>query len=63
MLVGSSYLYIVLARYSSYFRVWQEIVDCVIAVQGLSFQLNMAGPSKKMHVSDEEMFYELLTGE
>jgi hypothetical protein len=30
-------LYIVLVRFSSYFRVWQEGADCLIAVLGSSF--------------------------
>jgi hypothetical protein len=54
-------LYVVLARCSSYFRVWQEVVDDLIGVQGSSFWQNiMAGPSEKMRESDEEVFYELL---
>jgi hypothetical protein len=34
--VGSADLYVVLARCSSYFRVWQEVIDCLIAVLGSS---------------------------
>jgi hypothetical protein len=36
MAVGNVNLYVVLARCSSYFRVCQEVVDCLTAVLGSS---------------------------
>jgi hypothetical protein len=36
MPVSNGNLYVVFARCSSYFRVWQEVVDCLTAVLGLS---------------------------
>jgi hypothetical protein len=36
MTVTDVKLYVVLARCSSYFTVWQEVVDCLITVLGLS---------------------------
>jgi hypothetical protein len=61
MPVGNADLYIVLARCSTYFRVTgrcQLLGRC----PGLKFlRVNiMAGPSKKMRVSDEEVLHEHL---
>jgi hypothetical protein len=45
MTVSSINLYAMLARFSSYFRVWQEGADCLIAVLGSSFASKPYGRS------------------
>jgi hypothetical protein len=53
MTVDNANLYVVLDESSNYFRVWQEVADCLIAVSSSEFlRVNiMAGPRKEMRVS------------
>jgi hypothetical protein len=57
MIASNANFYVVLAKSSSYFKVWQEGTDCLIEGLGLSFLSKHYG--KKMHVRNE-VLYELL---
>jgi hypothetical protein len=57
MTISNANLYVVIARFCSYFRVWQE--GAVMDFEFLWVNI-MAGPSKKMCDCDEEVLYELL---
>jgi hypothetical protein len=63
MAVSNANLYVVLARSSGYFRVWQEDADCLIPAPGSSLRVNIMAGHSKMCVDDEVLNEQLQENE